>query len=140
MPNKLNVYEEFDPSLPLIEINRDLMIQALDNIFINIYDSSLFNKSSYLRIKTRFVVGESISIPNIKNSLKKNSLKISIYDNGSGIPKELKDKIFLPFFSTKKSGSGIGLFLVKRIIDDHEGTITIESQEGITTAEIILPF
>ena len=140
MPNKLNVYEEFDPSLPLIEINRDLMIQALDNIFINIYDSSLSNKSSYLRIKTRFVVGESISIPNIKNSLKKNSLKISIYDNGSGIPKELKDKIFLPFFSTKKSGSGIGLFLVKRIIDDHEGTITIESQEGITTAEIIIPF
>ena len=65
MPNKLNVYEEFDPSLPLIEINRDLMIQALDNIFINFYDSSLFNKSSYLRIKTRFVVGESISIPNI---------------------------------------------------------------------------
>ena len=140
MPNKLNISEEFDPSLPLIEINRDLMIQALDNIFINIYDSSLINKSSYLRIKTRFVVGESISIPNIKNSLKKNSLKISIYDNGRGIPKELKDKIFLPFFSTKKSGSGIGLFLVKRIIDDHEGTITIESQEGITTAEIILPF
>ena len=36
MPNKLNISEEFDPSLPLIEINRDLIIQALDNIFINV--------------------------------------------------------------------------------------------------------
>ena len=71
---------------------------------------------------------------------KKNSLKISICDNGIGIPKNLIDKIFLPFYSTKKRGSGIGLFLVKRIIDDHEGTIALESKEGITTAQIILPF
>ena len=140
MPNKLDVSEEFDPSLPLITINRDSIIQALDNILINAYESSFFNKSSYLKIQTRFVVGESISIPNLKNSLKKNSLKISICDNGNGIPKELIDKVFLPFYSTKKRGSGIGLFLVKRIIDDHEGTIALESQEGVTTAEIILPF
>ena len=52
----------------------------------------------------------------------------------------LIDKIFLPFYSTKKRGSGVGLFLVKRIIDDHEGTITLESQEGVTTVQIILPF
>ena len=140
MPNKLNIYEEFDPSLPLIEINRDLIMQALDNIFINAYESCLFQKSSYLKIQTRFVFGESISIPNIKNSIKKKSLKITICDNGNGIPEDLIDKIFLPFFSTKKRGSGIGLFLVKRIIDDHEGTIALESKEGITTAQIILPF
>ena len=140
MPNKLHIYEEFDPSLPLIEINRDLIMQALDNILINAYESSLFSKSSYLKIKTRFVTGESISIPNIKKSIKKSSLKISICDNGNGIPKEFIDKIFLPFYSTKKRGSGIGLFLVKRIIDDHEGTIALESQEGVTTAQIILPF
>ena len=140
MPNKLHIYEEFDPSLPLININRDLIMQALDNILINAYESSLFSKSSYLKIKTRFVIGESISIPNIKKSIKKSSLKISICDNGNGIPKEFIDKIFLPFYSTKKRGSGIGLFLVKRIIDDHEGTIALESQEGVTTAQIILPF
>ncbi len=140
MPNKLIISEEFDPSLPLIEINRDLITQALDNILINAYESSFFNRSSYLKIQTRFVVGESISIPNIKNSIKKNSLKISISDNGSGISKKLIDKIFLPFYSTKKRGSGIGLFLVKRIIDDHEGTISLESKEGVTVAQIILPF
>ena len=140
MPNKINITEEFDPSLPLITINRDLMIQVLDNIFINAYESSFFTKKSYLKIQTRFVVGESISIPNIKTSIKKNSLKIIIIDNGKGISKNSLEKIFLPFFSTKKRGSGIGLFLVKRIIDEHEGKIVVESQGGITTAQIILPF
>ena len=140
MPNKLNITEEFDPSLPLIKINRDLLMQVFDNIFVNAYESSFFDKKSYLKIQTRFVVGESISIPNLKDSIKKNSLKISICDNGKGISKELIQKIFLPFFSTKKRSSGIGLFLVKRIIDDHEGTITLESQEGVTTVQIILPF
>ena len=140
MPNKLNIFEEFDPSLPLIKINRDLITQALDNILINAYESSFLKKNSYLKIKTRFVVGESISIPNIKESKKKNSLKISICDNGKGITKESTEKIFLPFYSTKKRGSGIGLYLVKRIIDDHEGKIALDSHEGITTAQITLPF
>ncbi len=140
MPNKLNITEEFDPSLPSIKINRDLIMQVLDNIFINAYESSFLTKNSYLKIQTRFVVGESISIPNLKDSIKKNSLKIRICDNGKGISKESVEKIFLPFYSTKKRGSGIGLFLVKRIIDDHEGTIALESHDGVTTAEIILPF
>ncbi len=140
MPNKLIIFEEFDPSLPLININRDNIMQALDNIFINAYESSFFEKNSYLKIQTRFVVGESISIPNIKDTVKKNSLKISICDNGNGISQESIDKIFLPFYSTKKRGSGIGLFLVKRVIDDHDGTIAVKSKEGVTTAKIILPF
>ena len=140
MPNNLDIYEEFDPSLPLIKINRDLIMQALDNIFINAYESSFLTKKSYLKIQTRFVLGESISIPNVKDSIKKNSIKISIIDNGKGIPKESIEKILLPFYSTKKRGSGIGLFLVKRIIDDHEGTIALESSEGVTTVKIILPF
>ena len=140
MPNKLNISEEFDPSLPLIKINRDLIMQVFDNIFINAYESSSFTKKSYLKIQTRFVVGERISIPNLKDTIKKNFLKVSVCDNGKGISKESTEKIFLPFYSTKKRGSGIGLFLVKRIIEDHEGTIALESQEGVTTARIILPF
>ena len=102
--------------------------------------SRKFTKKSYLKIQTRFVVGERISIPNLKDTIKKNFLKISVCDNGKGISKESTEKIFLPFHSTKKRGSGIGLFLVKRIIEDHEGTIALESQEGVTTARIILPF
>lgn len=140
MPNKLIIIEEFDPSLPMIRISRDLIMQLLDNILVNSYEASNFKKNSYLRIQTRFVVGESIKIPNIKDQIKRNSISVTITDNGIGISKESLKKIFIPFFSTKKRGSGIGLFLVKKIIDDHEGTIAIQSSEGITKVKIILPF
>ena len=140
MPNKINILEEFDPSLPLIKINRDLIIQVFDNILINSYESSNFLDNSYIKIQTRFIAGESIKIPNIKNLIKKNVLSIIISENGLGISPETMNKIFLPFFSTKKRGSGIGLFLVKKIINEHEGTIQVESEEGITTVKINLPF
>jgi two-component system nitrogen regulation sensor histidine kinase NtrY len=53
-----------------------------------------------------------------------------VADNGTGIPEELMDKIFIPFFSTKKSGSGIGLSLCKQIVMLHKGTIQVQSSQG----------
>ena len=140
MPNDIKILEEFDPSLPTIRINRDLIMQAFDNLLINSYESSNFNENSFLRIRTRFIAGESIKIPNLKDSIKKNSISITFSGNGKGISKEILKKVFLPFFSTKQRGSGIGLFLVKKIIDDHDGSIEIQSINGLTSVEIQLPF
>jgi two-component system sensor histidine kinase PilS (NtrC family) len=56
-------------------------------------------------------------------------IEIAFHDTGDGIPKHLLDKIFLPFFSTKKQGSGLGLAAVHRIVDLHGGWIKVESQE-----------
>jgi signal transduction histidine kinase len=53
-----------------------------------------------------------------------------VADNGPGIPEEVLDKIFIPFFSTKKSGSGIGLSLCKQIVMLHRGTIQVQSIQG----------
>ncbi|MFL5808921.1 MAG: sensor histidine kinase [Flavisolibacter sp.] len=61
-------------------------------------------------------------------SFKKVILKVA--DNGIGMPEELMDKIFIPFFSTKKSGSGIGLSLCKQIVMLHKGNIQVQSSEG----------
>jgi signal transduction histidine kinase len=55
---------------------------------------------------------------------------LKVADNGTGMPEELLDKIFIPFFSTKKSGSGIGLSLCKQIVMLHRGTIQVQSVEG----------
>ncbi|MFH2064336.1 MAG: ATP-binding protein [Pseudomonadota bacterium] len=55
---------------------------------------------------------------------------IRIQDNGPGIPPELKDKIFEPFFSTKEEGSGLGLSIAKRIVEEHGGELKTESQDG----------
>ena len=62
---------------------------------------------------------------------------IKIADNGNGMPPELLDKIFIPFFSTKKNGSGIGLSLCKQIMMLHQGNIQVQSVEGEGTAFLL---
>jgi len=59
---------------------------------------------------------------------------IKVADNGTGMPEELLDQIFIPFFSTKKTGSGIGLSLCKQIMMLHKGNIHVQSKEGEGTA------
>jgi signal transduction histidine kinase len=59
---------------------------------------------------------------------------IKVADNGTGMPEEVLDKIFIPFFSTKKNGSGIGLSLCKQIMMLHKGNINVQSIEGQGTA------
>ena len=56
--------------------------------------------------------------------------EITIADTGQGIAREDRDKIFNPFFTTKTGGTGLGLAIVYRIIEDHRGTITVDSVPG----------
>lgn len=69
-----------------------------------------------------------------------NQVSIEITDNGCGIPDEVIKKIFVPFYSTKPSGSGIGLSLSRQIIRNHGGQISVQSNEGEgTTFKVALP-
>ena len=61
------------------------------------------------------------------------NVMVKVEDNGSGIKEELLDQVFVPFFSTKESGSGIGLTLVRQIMNNHEGSIRLESVPGERT-------
>ncbi len=65
-------------------------------------------------------------------------VRISIQDNGPGIPKELMDKIFDPYFTTKSGGTGLGLAIVKRIIESHGGSVEVEVKAGKGTKFIII--
>ena len=62
---------------------------------------------------------------------------IKVADNGTGMPEEILDKIFIPFFSTRKNGSGIGLSLCKQIMMLHRGNVQVQSREGKGTAFIM---
>ena len=65
---------------------------------------------------------------------------MEITDNGIGISKSVKDKIFEPYYSTKESGSGLGLLIASRIVTEHGGTIELESTEGQgTTVKVRIP-
>jgi signal transduction histidine kinase len=67
-------------------------------------------------------------------------LRLSISDDGSGIESEVLPKLFQPFFTTKAKGTGLGLWLSQRIVQDHGGSIAVESVKGKgTTFTIMLP-
>ena len=66
-----------------------------------------------------------------------NRIVLKVADNGLGMPPELMEKIFIPFFSTRKTGSGIGLSLCKQIMLLHQGNINVQSTEGIGSAFIL---
>lgn len=68
-----------------------------------------------------------------------NEVILSITDNGCGIPEEMKTKIFKPFFTTKNTGTGLGLAMVKRVIEAHSGRINFKSGPTGTTFIITLP-
>ncbi len=110
-----------------IEINADpeKIKQALWNLLLNSVDA-LQNRSGIIKI------GLSSTDENVL---------ISIEDNGCGISEENMNKIFDPLFSTKPSGTGLGLPIVNEIIAQHNGRINIESKEGVgTKVTVILPF
>ena len=66
---------------------------------------------------------------------------VSITDSGKGIPDEIRERIFEPFFTTKGmgEGSGLGLDIVRKIIDRHQGEIEVDSQPGKTVFSVLVP-
>jgi len=85
---------------------------------------------------------QGVKDPEIRISVKRilHHLSVQIYNSGPAIPSDVLEKIFVPFYSTKPEGSGIGLSLSRQIISNHGGQIIVESEEGKgTTFQVILP-
>ena len=75
-----------------------------------------------------------------QNPLGAPAVRLRVTDNGGGIPAELRERVFAPFFSTKAQGTGLGLSLVARIVREHEGTVDLDSAaERGTTVTVHLP-
>ncbi len=111
--------------LPSVALDRDQMAVACSNIIEN--SVSAMSNSGVLTIRTSLAVSRKL-------------LAVSFTDTGKGIPERYLSKVFEPYFTLKPGGTGLGMALTKRIIDDHKGTIRIESKEGVgTTVTIELP-
>lgn len=123
--NHIEICVNIDPEDLVISADKNLIEQVIINLIKNAMqafseqDSRKIELTAYLDEKTRPV--------------------ISVKDNGDGIDAEAMERIFIPFFSTKKTGSGIGLSLSKQIMRQHEGRITVKSQLGEGT-EFLLRF
>ena len=134
----INIIEHFDPSLPLLKINKNTLIMIFDNLIENAIQA-IGSNDGYIRITTSFLNKGHEIIQNLKNSKLKNFIKVSIEDNGSGIQKNDLDNIFFPFFTTKKKGKGLGLFLVQKLIFHFNGDIYATSDRNNTKFEVNLP-
>jgi len=65
------------------------------------------------------------------------AVEVTVADTGHGVTQELKERLFLPYFSTKKRGTGLGLSIVSRIIEDHHGSIRVEENEPVGTRFVV---
>lgn len=99
-----------------VEIDSYLIEQVLINLILNAIDACKDAREPKIIVSARKDPGLNTVI--------------GVMDNGTGIPGEILDRIFVPFFTTKKNGSGIGLSLCKQIMMLHKGKIQIHSEEG----------
>ncbi|HLP58655.1 MAG TPA: ATP-binding protein [Candidatus Deferrimicrobium sp.] len=106
----------------LLTADFELLKQSIANVLINAAQAA--------PVQGRIVISAEI---------KKDGLLIKIKDNGPGIPADIKEKIFNPFFTTKTTGTGLGLAMVKRVVEAHAGNIFFESGTDGTLFMIEIP-
>ncbi|MFN2541164.1 MAG: nitrogen regulation protein NR(II) [Chthoniobacterales bacterium] len=117
------VEQELRSDLPLLQIDRDQMKQAFYNVI----------KNGLEAIKSRGIL-------RIRTDMDESHVLVSFNDTGGGISAENLSHIFEPYFTTKPSGTGLGLLIVRRIVREHGGELAIESSEGKSlTLTIRLP-
>lgn len=116
---------ELEDDLPQVAIDREQIKRVINNLLKNGVEAS--PDGGLITIRTSRISDET------------GNIKLLIQDRGEGISDEVIGKIFDPYYTTKKDGMGLGMAIVKRIINDHDGEISISSQLGIgTTVEILL--
>ena len=117
----VRVERRYQDNLPLIPLDESLCEQAFVNLIQNAYDA-MGTSGGTLRVTAAKT-----------NSGERDGVEVRIDDTGLGIPTELREQIFNPFVTTKKTGVGLGLSIVSRIIDGHHGTIRVESGKDGTS-------
>jgi signal transduction histidine kinase len=113
-PPHIQVVKEFAHENPMVNIDVDEMAQAIRNLMRNAIE--IMPEQGILKIRTEVDSNDFV--------------KMEIEDTGPGIPKDILDKIFAPFFTTKARGTGLGLAVVKKVIDRHKGKVEVFTQSG----------
>jgi signal transduction histidine kinase len=115
---------ELEPGLAPVPMDRRLIRQALVNVVVNALHAMPRGGVVKVRAQRELYTGRE-------------HLRIEIADQGMGIPAELLHRVFEPFFTTKAQGTGLGLAVVKRILEEHRGEIAVESTSGRGTTFIL---
>jgi signal transduction histidine kinase len=124
----LQITRDFHEFLPPVVLDKEQIKQVFLNILLNAVYATPENGT--ITVGTR----------HIKRNGSQNYVQVIIRDTGKGIPEENLDKIFTPFYTTKHEGSGLGLAISHQIVQEHRGSIEVESEENQgTTFYVNLP-
>lgn len=120
----ISFVEEFDPSLPDVEADSGALSQLFLNLIKNARQAISGNGTVTIRshLVTDFLVK--------KGETTRRMISVEIEDTGCGMDEAALSQIFVPFFTTKPKGTGLGLTLCQKIIEDHEGKIQVKSEKG----------
>ena len=115
---QINIIKNYAPDLPLVQIDREQIKQVFLNVLLNGIEAT--SENGKIMVQTRSFIKPG-GDPYIQ---------VEVSDTGCGIPPDYIEDIFNPFFTTKSTGSGLGLSISNQIIQDHKGYIVVESQLG----------
>ncbi|MEE9273611.1 MAG: ATP-binding protein [Robiginitomaculum sp.] len=132
------IIENYDPSLPDVYGNEDSLMQLVVNLVANAQEAMLQSgMGTKITLKTQYRAG--IVKPIGDGRLQKLSIEICVIDDGPGIAPQVRPRIFQPFVTNKANGQGLGLALVSKIVDDHNGLLGVKSKQGQTIFFVLLP-
>jgi nitrogen fixation/metabolism regulation signal transduction histidine kinase len=112
--DRVKIHLDLDPELPPRPLDREQMKRLLNNLLKNAIEATPDHRCD-IQIVTRREGERAV---------------LEVADNGPGLPPEIREHIFEPHFTTKRQGSGLGLVIVKRIVEEHGGAIEVESEPG----------
>ena len=117
---KIHIKTYIPGDLPRIRVDKELFRQALLNLFLNAEQA--------MQQGGEITVQAALEIHTLPE--RPREVMLSVIDTGKGMPADVVGKVFQPFFSTKKGGSGLGLPTTRRIIESHQGRIEVQSEVG----------
>ncbi len=129
--------ETYDPSLPPVWGNRDQLVQVFLNLVKNSAEA-IPERGGVIELITAYQHGVRLALPGGARRVHL-PLVVSVRDNGSGIPDTIRSSLFDPFVTSKRSGTGLGLALVAKLVGDHGGLVECDSRPGRTVFRVHLP-
>ncbi|MBO7173483.1 MAG: HAMP domain-containing protein [Burkholderiaceae bacterium] len=122
--NDYRITLDLCPNLPLIEADRAQLLQVIHNILSNAREAKLPDRDCCVSISTESIIEHH-----------ETHIRLTIKDNGVGFPAKILENAFEPYITTKETGTGLGLPMVKKIIDEHGGRVELANQESFLDLE-----
>jgi nitrogen fixation/metabolism regulation signal transduction histidine kinase len=120
----IDLHKSLAPNLPLVMADAEAIKRAVANLVDNAAEAMQDSLVREIQISTSLVAS-------------RDAVEIVVADTGHGVTRELKEKLFLPYFSTRKRGTGLGLAIVSRVIEEHHGSIRVEENRPVGARFIV---